>query len=316
MRLLFDEYTIFLGVKSRETRFKIWYILKQKGYDVLGYLIVISIASIVLQNGLFNSMTKKEPTDADGINRFYVWVYAVCLAALGVLLFTETVSFYTVGMGLLFGVVTALSNFYKMQALAFGPMHLTLLFTTSSMILPTLSGVFFGEGFRPVKLLVVGILLGFLYLSFDKQGETKVGGRWFLSCLLAFVFQGGIGILQKIHQSSVHKDETIGFLFVAFACAEIFCLCKIKGGLQSLKIGGKTVIIGLICGACIFAMNVINLKLSGLLPSQLFFPLINGSAMIASSVMSVVIFKETLSKKQLIGLIGGIGSLIAICLVP
>jgi multidrug transporter EmrE-like cation transporter len=62
-------------------------------------------------------------------------------------------------------------------------------------------------------------------------------------------------------------------------------------------------------------MNYINLKLSGLLPSQLFFPLINGSAIILSSLSSVFIFKESLSKKQVVGLVGGILSLIAICLV-
>ena len=65
-----------------------------------------------------------------------------------------------------------------------------------------------------------------------------------------------------------------------------------------------------------FIMNYINLKLSGVLPSQLFFPLINGSSIVLSSIMSVIIFKEKLSKRQTIGLIGGIVSLIAICLVP
>lgn len=63
-------------------------------------------------------------------------------------------------------------------------------------------------------------------------------------------------------------------------------------------------------------MNYINLKLSGVLPSQLFFPLVNGSTIILSSVMSVVVFKEHLSKKQAVGLIGGITSLVAICIVP
>jgi multidrug transporter EmrE-like cation transporter len=62
-------------------------------------------------------------------------------------------------------------------------------------------------------------------------------------------------------------------------------------------------------------MNFLNLRLSGLLPSQLFFPVINGSAIILSSLASIVIFKERLNKKQIIGLCGGILSLVAICLV-
>ena len=62
-------------------------------------------------------------------------------------------------------------------------------------------------------------------------------------------------------------------------------------------------------------MNYINLKLSGLLPSQLFFPLVNGSAIVLSSLSSVFIFKERITKKQVVGLVGGLLSLIAICLV-
>jgi multidrug transporter EmrE-like cation transporter len=74
--------------------------------------------------------------------------------------------------------------------------------------------------------------------------------------------------------------------------------------------------LAMICGVCTFTMNFLNLKLSGLLPSQLFFPLVNGSAIVLSSVMSAVLFKERLSKRQTVGLVGGIICLIAICLVP
>jgi multidrug transporter EmrE-like cation transporter len=77
----------------------------------------------------------------------------------------------------------------------------------------------------------------------------------------------------------------------------------------------KHLAFALVCGICTFGMNFLNLKLSGLLPSQLFFPIVNGSAIILSSVMSVLLFKEKLTKKQIIGLCGGIVSLIAICLV-
>ena len=34
-----------------------------------------------------------------------------------------------------------------------------------------------------------------------------------VNVLKPFLFEGAIGILQKVHQSSIHKDETAGFLF-------------------------------------------------------------------------------------------------------
>ena len=89
----------------------------------------------------------------------------------------------------------------------------------------------------------------------------------------------------------------------------------IKGKLKEVKINKKNVALACVCGLCTFCMNFINLKLSGLLPSQLFFPLVNGSSIVLSSLMAVLLFKEKLNKKQLIGLVGGIASLILICIV-
>ena len=57
------------------------------------------------------------------------------------------------------------------------------------------------------------------------------------------------------------------------------------------------------------------LILSGILPSQLFFPLINGSTIVLSSLVSVLVFKEKLTARQTVGLVGGILSLCAICIL-
>ena len=278
--------------------------------------VITSILSMVMQNGLFNYITKKKLSTNSSIITFNFLVYIICIITFGIIMFTGSVSLYTIILGLLFGIATFLSNTYRLLALTKGPMHLTLLFTTSSMIIPSLAGVFFGEKFSPLKLIVVAILLVFLYLSFEKSDSTKIGGTWFFLSLIAFLFQGVIGILQKIHQSSIHKTESAGFLFVAFICAAVFCLVRNKGKFDSSVADKRIVFIGLICGVCTFTMNYLNLKLSGLLPSQLFFPLVNGSSIVLSSAMSVLLFKEHLSKRQAIGLIGGIVSLIAICLVP
>jgi len=202
-----------------------------------------------------------------------------------------------------------------MLALAKGPMNITLLVTTSSMIIPTLSGVFFEEHFSPMKLLAVAILIVFIYISLDKGNDAKTNKKWILYCTLAFIFQGTVGVLQKVHQTSIYREEVSGFLFMAFICSLLYNRIRIKGGTKNLSFSKKNIFLAFVCGLCTFCMNFLNLKLSGLLPSQLFFPVVNGSAIILSSVVSVIIFKERPTKKQVIGLVGGILSLIAICLV-
>lgn len=278
-------------------------------------LLILSVGSGITQNCIFNVAGKKILKTNDDIYKFNMLVYTVCILAFGVLTLGGSISLYTVLLGLLFGVVTAMSNLYKMLALSKGPMHLTLLITTSSMIIPTLSGVFFGEKISLLKLLCVFVLIYFIYLSLGKVKGEKVNKSWVLCCALAFVLIGAIGVIQKVHQSSAHRTELSGFLFISFIVSLIISYIRIKEK-KEFKIEGKQIILACICGVCTFAMNYINLKLSGVLPSQLFFPLVNGSTIILSSVMSVVVFKEHLSKKQAVGLIGGITSLVAICIVP
>lgn len=280
------------------------------------FLVLTSIASVVVQNGLFNYVTKKNLREGSSIMSFNVFIYSMCVIAFGILLLTQTISLYTIILGLIFGVVTLLSSTYKLFALSKGPMHVTLLFNTSAMIIPTMSGVFFGEKFSVAKLMLVFVLLFFLYLSFKKTEDTQIGEKWFFYSLLAFLFQGAIGVLQKVHQASKYKSESSGFLFVAFICATLFCFLKNNCKFDRTVLNKKMIFIGLLCGICSFAMNFINLKLSGLLPSQLFFPLINGSAIVLSSAVSVVLFRERITKRQTIGLVGGILTLIGICIVP
>ncbi len=276
---------------------------------------VMSISSMVLQNCLFNNICKKELTTNDHIYRFNMIMYAVCIILFGTAVLGGHVSLFTITLGLLFGVVTALSNFYKMCALTSGPMHITLLVTTSSMIIPTMSGIFFGEGFSLLKLVLVVILIGFIYLSFEKYDDKKTNKKWLFFCVLAFIFQGSIGVLQKIHQFSEYKSELNGFLLVAFVCSLIYSRIRARKSYRELNFRKKHIIFAIICGVCTYIMNFLNLRLSGLLPSQLFFPLVNGSAIILSSLMSVLLFKEHLSKKQTVGLVGGITALIVMCFV-
>ena len=279
-------------------------------------LLLTSISSVVLYNCLSNHVCKKRLSGPRQIQAYNIIVYSVCLLAFGALLLGGGMSLYTLLSGLLFGVVTALSAYYKMRALGSGPMHITLLLTTSSMIIPTLSGVFFGESFSAGKLSMVFVLLFFIYLSLDRTDGTGVNRRWFLFCIPAFLLQGAIGVLQKIHQTSAYREEVSGFLFTAFACSFAWSWLRAGRGVKTILPRGMTLAAAVTCGACTFAMNYINLRLSGVIPSQLFFPLINGSAIIASSLVSVTLFRETLTRRQLVGLVGGIAALIAICLVP
>lgn len=279
-------------------------------------LLLASIMSMVLNTSLVSRTSKKYLNGKTDIHRFNAITYIMCILLFGILSIGSSFSKYTLGIAILFGAVTLLSNFYRTLAFAHGPTHITILITTSSMIIPTLSGVVMGlEEFRPLKLVAIAVLIFFIYLSSKKDKNTQIGRHWILYCTLSFIFQGIIGVIQKLHQSSSHKDELFPFLFISFIISFVFAATLGYSNKADTKFTSKHYIFSVICGVCVFAMNYLNLKLSGILPSQLFFPIVNGSTIIFTSLVVVLLFKEKLTKRQSIGIAGGLLSLIAICII-
>lgn len=282
---------------------------------MLPFLLGLSILSSVTQNCIFNRVSKKDLATSSHIYYFNTITSFICLLIFGTMLLFGKISLFTVLLGVVFGVMTALRNVYNMKALAVGPMNITLMITTSSTIIPTLSGVFFGERFSLTKLALVFVLIAFIYLSLQNGEQKAMNKKWFLFVMLTFFTQGLVGVLQKVHQNSVYREEASGFLFVTFLLACLFNRSRVKEKVKELNFGKKQILFALICGLCTFTMNFLNLKLAGVLPSQIFFPVVNGGSMVLSQIMSVVMFKEIPTKKQIVGLAGGIATLIAICIV-
>ncbi len=279
-------------------------------------LLVVTITSMVTNNVLNNFISKKKMKTSDDVHGFNLIAFAVCVLIFGILTMFESISLYSVLLGAVFGIVTALQTFCIVKALGIGPMHITLLICTSAMIIPTMSGIFFGEKFSLWKAICVVFLIFFIFLTLGKEKGGDVNKKWLLFCTAAFFLTGSVGVIQKIHQSSQHKEETAAFLLAAFVFSVLYNRVSMKKGPTKLGFTRSTVIISLVCGACIFTMNYINLILVGVIPSQLFFPLIDGSTVVISSLVSLFFFKEKLSAVQLIGVCGGLATLVAICFVP
>lgn len=285
----------------------------------MNYLLLsVSMLSMILQNSIHNGIGINILKTDNDIYRFNELTYIVCTILFLCMALGGAMSLYSLGMGVLFGIFTLLSNAYKVKALSLGPMHITILITTSSMIIPALSGVIiFNETISISKILAMIGLIGFIFLSAGEKNSnnTSMNKKWGLSCAITFFSMGAIGVMQKIHQSSPHKDELFGFLCCSFALSFVYAFFTSRKSTLSIKKDIRVLPLVIISGICTFVMNLLNLKLSGIIPSQIFFPTVNGGSIILSSICSVIIFKEKITKRQLIGLLGGLLSLISICLL-
>jgi drug/metabolite transporter (DMT)-like permease len=178
---------------------------------------------------------------------------------------------------------------------------------------------------------VVGIILmlvSFVIAADNGKGQKRANLKWLLLCLAAFASQGGIGLMQKIHQSSAHKGELNSFLIIAFIVSAIAsasvsaCLYgkeRGAGGGFLAKRDNKTrfavlmIAVMVLAGACMASNHKLNLYLSGVMDSAVFFPIVNGGGLVLTTLASLLVFRERLSAKRWIGVAVGILSVVFPC---
>lgn len=294
------------------------------------FLLIVSILMNVAANSVLkNDFCKKEVKNNADLYAFNAMTSILAMATLviiGMVMGSLTsVSAYTVLFGLVFGIVTALAAIFNMKAFECGPMSYTTVIISCSLVIPSFSGLFIPpiQSIAPVQYVgVVCMLISFVCAMDKKNDKAGISLKWFFFCLASFVCNGSIGVMQKIHQNSAHKEELSVFLITAFLVATLFSLLMIlvfrrkEGkmtvlGKEKVK---KFLIVGIICGVFIAFCNQINMFLSGVMPSVVFFPVVNGAAMILTAIVGVLFLKERFSPKQWIGLVVGTAAIFLLCL--
>lgn len=242
-----------------------------------------------------------------------------CTGGLG-----ESVSLFTVLLALAFGAVNAAQTVATVAALRHGPLSYTSVIVSLSTIITALSGLFFfGEGLALTHLFGIAMMVATFILAVEKkEGEKKAGIKWFLLTMVAFAACGGVGLMQKTHQSSAFKEEINAFLLIAFAFSFLFSLVAsfffLPGQKKEVRaLSRKTWIllgaVAVLSGVALALNHKFNLYLSGIMPSAVFFPLVNGVQLIAATLVSLFLFRERLSVKQWIGMAIGAVAVIVLC---
>ena len=126
-----------------------------------------------------------------------------------------------------------------------------------------------------------------------------------------------------MHQNTEYKGEIGAFLVVAFFTSAVISFAVMavlskkerafykeipKGSLLYLLLGCMA-----IGGICAALNNKWNLYLSGVIDSAVFFPVVNGGGLVLTTLAALLVFKEKLTRKQWVGLIFGIASVIFLC---
>lgn len=285
------------------------------------FLLVITIVCATANNILL-----RKYKDREDICNVYVFNACVTLVWLVILLILgkgmHSPSLYTMLFAIAYGLILVFFLLFKTLALENGPVSITSLITSSSLIIPSLSGaVIWKESISGSQVVGLVALLIAIYFVANPKYNSRIDGKYVIYAIAAFFFAGASGFAMKIYTKTGKTEELNDMMVMASLVAFVTfgviyfverTLKKEKGNIFLLVKSNQPMVSRslkyiLLCGITSCVYQRLNLFLSGELPSIIFFPIFNGALIVLSCVAGVVFFKEKLTKKQIAAiLVGGI----------
>lgn len=274
----------------------------------------IYLISVILGLSLQNVM-KKGYTKSSG-GGVYLFGVLTCLSA--TLFFAVTSGGFEwnakiLPYSLAFAAAYVTAMIASVLAIQCGSLSLTSLIVSYSLMIPALYGLIFLDesisfGFYPgILLLVISLLL------INKPEEKKpINFKWILYVILAFLGNGMCSVFQKMQQvafEGAYKNELMIFALVAGAVV-LMIVSFIKDGKQIGTYIKKGWFFGLLSGIFNGIVNLFVMMLSGRMSASLMFPLISAGGIVVTYLISKWIYKEKLTRRQLVGFVLGIASVI------
>lgn len=222
----------------------------------------------------------------------------------------------TLSLAFLFGLLIAFEQFIANEAFKNGSFALSSFMAQAGMLIAVIDAcLVWGE--RLTSKSTVGILLMLLAMAFMMNvGKDKTSFRWFIFALLWMFACGYLAVVQKIFAERLDSADMYVFLFysflfsVAFLLLVLFINVKLLKVPLSVKLTGKIAGQSVLTGVLYMGLHIYALIGVGSLPASYFFPVCNGLKLAAEVVTGALLFKEKLTKKQMMGLVIGLVALL------
>lgn len=269
-----------------------------------------------------NLLSKRMSDAAFGTSAFFL---RQCIlfgfGALALLLFGDARWHLPAPQTILFAVFYALlligAQWCYTVALGGGGTALCSTVYSMGFILPTLFGFFLGEdAFSVWKSIGIVCAVATVLCAGISPKRTHVSHKthFFLPLLAAMLSSGGLGILQKLWQTTPVASEKTSFLLLAFLLAtgvSAIAACAARRDhavCAELSSFASAAGIGIAFGSC----NLLNTALAGMLPGLIFFPTLNIGTILLSLICGVLIYRDPVRKSTVSVLLLGAASILLI----
>ena len=283
---------------------------------------LLLLAVSVLSSTVRAVFSKKLGISVNGKCEFYkTQAYLFFFAAAGIFIFNfkemNLPSRETFVFGAVYGVFTVLAQWLYTNALGKISVSICTMVYSFGFIIPTVFGTIVWhesiDAFRIISILLCIFTVILSSLGTDVgRNKSKKGAA--LSLIFSMIASGMLGIVQKIQQKSAYQSETGSFLLLAFILA---CLISATASLIK-KNDGKTYTNRkngfyfwvITVGVAMAAANTANTLLAGRLPSAIAFPITNVGVILVSFLVSVMLLKESITRKQIAALCTGTAAVV------
>ncbi len=221
----------------------------------------------------------------------------------------------TLLISLMSGVFTSLFVVSWLLIVKRGAYMTVDVFLTIGIIIPlALCYVFYGEKVSPVQIAGIGILIVAVCImcSYNNSVKGKMSASTLGLLLLCGAANGLTDFSQKLYVKETAVPDISVFNFYTYVVSFIvllivYMLAKNKQGISEEKTGKSLFknIWGyiLVMSLCLFLNSYFKTQAALHLDSAQLYPLNQGAALILSSFMAAIFFKESINVKSIIGMI-------------
>lgn len=284
-------------------------------------LSIIFLALSVLLSTFRNLFSKRLSNAPFGSRRFFRLQSTLFLSG-GILLLIfsfhaeKFLSPLTFSYAICYGLLLLSAQWLYTMAMKQGNVGICSTIYSFGFVIPTMAGVIIWNdslkltGGVGIVLVLVSILLSGLASKSEKKTDKK---SYLAPLILAMVSSGGLGLMQKIQQSSPFPGERIPFVAVAFLFAGIVSLTiSFVSAKEKTNSSVMSVFFAILTGLSFSGSNLLNTTLAGMVSLTVFPPILNIGTIVLSSLVGSVIFREKPTKTEMAVLVLGILAILLI----
>ena len=272
--------------------------------------VTVCIRSIGIR--LFQEKVQKTLRDLQVFQTLYTLFCGVVFLLLSGFRFPKTGA--GLGLAAAFALCLTSCTIGLSQGLLCGPMSLTSVISSCSVVMPILFGwLVYRETLGILHLLGIACLLGTFVLTGIGSGEDKkeITPKWVCMVMMNFLGGGFGAIILSLYNKLPEQGSNNGFMSLSFFGASVLLAAFTWFSHRKDRHGEKVRLtkrffgfVSLAALGC-FGTNLLIIHLSGIMPASLLHPLYNGASGLLMTLISCLLFRERMSwKKAAILLLG------------